>query len=573
MQATAIHEDTFANLQDGAMGTCDPNILDDFRFGNQRGKRNAAKFKDLCADIKEHKGAHSAVCVQYNPDKPGRLELIYGHGRRDACIAENITSIPFIFRVVSEEQAFQIHLSENAIREGLSLVAKARSAQKYMSLWKADYEAVASKLTVTVKKLRQLLELNKCSEKVLQAITDGHITEGHAYILAPFEKEKQDKNLAVVIAEKWTVPMLRERAGKVKISLDKAIFDKTECQDCEFNSVHQRGLFESSDDEKCAKRDCFQAKTTAHLATQKAELTQKYGQILLLSESNKEDRTPVNAKIVGQAQFGQCMTCDDKIAVLNDQLGEHLGAVLPNQCTNNVCFSKCKATFDAEVKAQLAAQGKDAESATKEDVKSAKTQAVKSTKAVASGTLTNKAKENYETNLRQASATFYADDKRFAECVMCASVISQASYKDDVIKSHKFGDALVTVMSLTNEQRSSITQNAISTLLNTTETDADSYKITSTLIKCLTLDSEQSHAHVTAHWQPTKENLSIYTLDMFPALLKSAKFNETMNTKDENGFTKLCKLGKGKIIETITKTDHDWSWYAPKSLLKLITKQ
>ena len=82
-------------------------------------------------------------------------------------------------------------------------------------------------------------------------------------------------------------------------------------------------------------------------------------------------------------------------------------------------------------------------------------------------------------------------------------------------------------------------------------------------------DHTTSIEHVTSHWTPSKENLEVFTADLLPPLLKTAKFNITIGDAE---FSKLCKKGKKDIIQTVLKTEHDWSKYAPKSLLQMISK-
>jgi len=570
MEQSITKPDVFNNLSHGTMGYCDATHLDDFSFNNQRGERSKAAFDELCGSVKQHKGVHTAIGVRYNPKTPERLEIIFGHGRRDAAIKTKHTLIPFKFFDVDDATAFELHLSENLDRSDLDTVAKAKAAQSYLAHFKADYDAVASKLNMTVKKLRELLELNKCSDKVLQAVKDKKISEGHAILLAPFQKTKQDKNLNIIIAEGWTIATLKERSGKVKLPLSRAVFDTKPCDACEFNSAHQIGLFEIGDSKaECTDSVCYKTKTTNHLQTKKEELTEKYGHVLLLSECNKDDRNGVNADNLGNNQWAICRSCDDKVAVLNDDIYKKLGAVLPDQCINKVCFTNCKVAYDDEVKALLKAEISGSENATETQKNNAKKIAKNTTVAKAKGVLPNKAIENYKTILRGAAATFYADDARFNECVLTASVVSQSGYKNKELTSSRFSDVLIFCLPLTKEQRMDITKKAISHLLNKGETDANNHTLTSTLISCLKEDNAASIDHVTAHWIPSKENLSVFTADLLPPLLKSAKFNITIGDAQ---FDKLCKKGKAEIIDTVLKTNHDWSSYAPKSLLKLITK-
>ncbi len=571
MEPNTTNPDSFENLSHGAMGYCDASFLDDFSFNNQRGERSKSAFDDLCSSVKKHKdGVHTPIGVRYNPKSPKRLEVIFGHGRRDAAIKTKRLRVPYKFFDLDDSQAFELHLSENLDRSDLDTVAKAKAAQTYLAHFKADYEAVASKLNMTVKKLRELLELNKCSDQVLQAVKDKKISEGHAIILAPFHKSKQDKNLNVIISEGWTIAVLKERTGRVKLPLSKAVFDIKPCDACEFNSAHQIGLFDVGDAKaQCANSECYKQKTTSHLNKKKDELSEKYGNILLLSECHKDDRNAVSAEILGNQQWSECRSCDNKVAVLNDDIYKQLGAVLPDQCVNKVCFTKCKSSYDTELQSVIKSQFSESENLTSDQSEKANLIAKARVRPSSKGALPKKATEFYKSLLRQASANLYVNDVTFSESVLTASVVSQSCYKSSKFNSSRFSDVLVHCLTLSNEERMEVTRKAISHLLNKTVTDANNSLVTSTLINCMKEDNSTSVKHVTAHWKPTKESLEIYTADLLPPLLKSAKFNETIG---EESFNKLIKKGKKDIIQTVLKTEHDWSSYAPKSLLTMITK-
>lgn len=567
MTQTAEKPD-FSHFKDGETGTIHPSMLDDFRFDNQRGQRTKKDFESLCSSIKMH-GVIQPIVVQASLKGVDRLEVIAGHGRRDAAISVSLPNVPYIFRDVDEETAWQMHLAENEEREDVGFTALSKSIKRYMTEFKGDIEAIASKLNKTPTKIREYIEINKCSDKTLTAIEDGLITPAHAIVLAPFPHVSQDKNLPTIIAEKWSVSKLRQRVGKAKLPLDRGVFDKADCESCEFNTVPQLGLFGSNDTKaECANPTCFQKKTTEHFHTAKADLSAKYGHILLLSESNSEDRNTVSTEVVGKAQYDTCQSCDDKITILSDAWGK-AGALTEHQCVNKKCFKDCTANFANEIKAQAKTVAKTSTDSPEEQAKTAKANAVKTAVTAKSGKLPTVVTEHYKTILRKASADFYAKDNNFIASVITASVLSQSKYSENGGRD-TFNDAIINALSMTVEQRQTITKKAISHLLTTTETDANHHRVTDTLIRCLKTDNEKAVPFITEFWQPSDENLSIYTKDFLVLLAKSAGADKAIDAKEKGAFAKLTKKSKPDLIKGIQGADVDWKSYAPNNFKTLI---
>ncbi|OES24118.1 ParB/RepB/Spo0J family partition protein [Alteromonas macleodii] len=559
----------FSHLKDGDTGTIDPRLIEDFRFGNQRGDRTPKEFDELCASVAKH-GVISPLTIWHSQNGTDRVEAIAGHGRRDAALHNNLDAVPFVYREVDEDQAFAMHLAENNDREDLSYMALSKAVLRYMTQFKGDVEAVASKLNLTVIKCRELLEINKCSDKVKQAVMDGHITLSHAIILAPFPQSAQDQNLPTIIAEKWTVATLRQRVGKAKLPLDRAVFDKSECENCPNNTVPQLGLFGSTEaTAQCAKPSCFQAKTTAHMEVRKVELAEEYGHILLLSQTTDKVRNTVSADVVGEAQFAECGSCDNRVAVLSDSWGK-AGQITENQCVDKTCFTKCKSAFAEEVKKQADAV---TTTATPEAAATtAKKTAKKTAKSASKGALPNVVKEHYKKIYRQAAAEFYKDDDRFTACLLSAALLSHAKVKLGDTTYSSFSDILVAMLGMSNEDRQKWVKKAALAFLTDTDTDANHTNVTDTLIKCLAADKETALPFVTKFWMPTDDNLKVYTKALLAPLAKAAGVVEVLDAKEKGSFGRLSKKGKPEFIAGIQAAEVNWDEYAPQNFTAMINK-
>ncbi|MCI2286089.1 hypothetical protein L3081_25025 [Colwellia sp. MSW7] len=137
-----------------------------------------------------------------------------------------------------------------------------------------------------------------------------------------FNETIQNNTLSKVIKEKWTVKETKAKANQVQIPLSIAKFDLTECNTCPHNSVRQSGLFDNGDvDAKCSNNTCFKAKNKAYMEVQLSEAQERFGTVLLLTETNKADRKTVSATVVGETQYNEsCEACTDRVAIMDDSI-------------------------------------------------------------------------------------------------------------------------------------------------------------------------------------------------------------------------------------------------------------
>lgn len=561
-----VTQDMFNELGDKQQGFIDPKLLADFKFGNQRGKRKA--FASLVADVKQ-KNVITPVVIRAKDGDNTMLELISGHGRRDASIEAGLTEIPFIFRVVDDQTAFDMHMSENIEREDLGIVEKVHAYSCYLTQFRGDYDATASRLNIPVDKLRRLLELNKCAESVKDAITSDKISPSHGLVLAAFPKKIQEKNVERIIAEKWSVAELKKRTAKVKLPLNDAKFDTSACAMCEHNTVHQMDLLSGMDEgAMCANAKCYQAKTTEYVAQKKDELTEQYGTILLLSETSSDNRQTTTSDVVGKAQFENCQNCENYVTVLDDRVG-HEEIVTENQCVNKVCFTSCESAhriaMDEANKAiaQASETTKGAvNSNTSADSQSGATIAKTVNAPTKAPTLGNSMVNAYDDFATETALAHFKNDPNFIHSMLTGALISMVN---DGNKS--FDDAVAMCLTMSADQRNEKAMEIVSKNLSK-KTTLKSSTMISLMKRCLIAKSEDTLPVLVEHWKPTKRNLDIYTIKQLSQLAVSAGVDNTLDTEKKGAFSKLMKSGKKVIVETLGNSAHDFSAFIPKSILR-----
>ncbi|WP_223858525.1 ParB/RepB/Spo0J family partition protein [Salinimonas profundi] len=344
----------FAALPDKTLEKVHPSLLLDFSMGNKRSSRPEKSRSEMRESIRSH-GVLQNLITRPHPTEKGYLELLGGYGRRDLALELELSEVPVLVKQVDDREAYIIHLQENTIRSDLSIVDEGRAAQEFNSLYGGDRQSVSDALNWPLKKVNERLELMKCTDKVLDALSREKITVGHAMAIAPFSHQGQDKLIDVVLAQGWSAKELKLQIGAKQTPLSIAKFDKGECNSCPHNTFHQMGLLDDvSTEAKCAKITCFREKTAEWLAGIRKQAEERFGKVLYLSESAQKDRSTVNADVVGEQQYKDgCTPCEKRIVVMSDVTGKE-GELTENQCIDKVCFAKCQQSLSKAESAAMA---------------------------------------------------------------------------------------------------------------------------------------------------------------------------------------------------------------------------
>lgn len=219
-----------------------PSKINATSFPNTR--RDTGKLPQHLVEAIRSQGVIQNVIARELED--GTLELIAGFTRHKIATMLNLKAIPCVIVKVSDSVAMQIHLEENACRVDLSIIDQARASAEYMAKCEGDKKEAAKRLGWSPKMLSDRLQLNRCTDNVLYAVDDfPFFTLSHAIILSSFGETVQNKTLEKIIAEKWSVETLTEKAVARNRPLSTAKFETTECETCPHNTVHQKDMFSS----------------------------------------------------------------------------------------------------------------------------------------------------------------------------------------------------------------------------------------------------------------------------------------------------------------------------------------
>lgn len=239
--------------------------LADLREGdNPRRYFDPAKHADLVASLKL-RGMLQPVLVRPVLDTT-EFKIVAG-GRRYRAALEAFGpqgAIPVIVRDMTDQEALEAAIDENDVREDASETEQADAAVRVLAACGGDRVEAARRLGWSTAKFDRRLALANLSPAVKTALDERRIKVGHAELLAAVPADKQDKALENILAFALDVGKTRELLMRVTQSLGAAVFDKTECTTCPFNSASQRALFDTHvEDGHCTNPGCFQLKTEA----------------------------------------------------------------------------------------------------------------------------------------------------------------------------------------------------------------------------------------------------------------------------------------------------------------------
>ena len=169
------------------------------------------KLHELAASIKEHGVVQPVVVRQLNN---GKYELVVGERRWRACRLLQLQKIPAVIKEYSEEQMMEIALVENIQRQDLNPLEEAQAYQKLLTDFNYTQEQVAQKVSKSRSFVANMVRLLNLAQPVLERLSAGDLTIGHARpLLAVEEPQEQIKAAEAIIANKMTV---REAENYVK---------------------------------------------------------------------------------------------------------------------------------------------------------------------------------------------------------------------------------------------------------------------------------------------------------------------------------------------------------------------
>ncbi len=157
---------------------------------------------ELAQSVSEH-GILQPILVRPTGDS---YRIVAGERRWRAAMRAGLKEVPVIIREMTDLEAAQLALIENLQRESLNPVEEARGYKRLIDEFSMTQEQIAKQVSKSRSVVANSLRLLNLENEILELLSGGDISVGHAKVLAGMENREYAVELARRIApEKLSV--------------------------------------------------------------------------------------------------------------------------------------------------------------------------------------------------------------------------------------------------------------------------------------------------------------------------------------------------------------------------------
>jgi ParB family transcriptional regulator, chromosome partitioning protein len=154
---------------------------------------DSAALNELAASIKMV-GVLQPIVVR--PVAGGRYQVIAGERRWAASHVAGLAAIPAIVRQVSNQQAMEMTIIENLMREDLNPMEEARAFERLSREFSLTQEQIAQRTGKDRSTITNFLRLLKLPPNVQGMLEDGQLSFGHAKVMLALDAPEDVDSLA-----------------------------------------------------------------------------------------------------------------------------------------------------------------------------------------------------------------------------------------------------------------------------------------------------------------------------------------------------------------------------------------
>lgn len=242
---------------------------------NARKTFDADALKELAQSISVH-GLIQPITVRRKGEKGEHYEIICGERRFRACRMLKFSEIPCIVREVTDEQAYDLSISENLQREDVPPMEAAEAYKRLIDTKRYDIASLAVAYGKSEKHIYQTLKLCDLVKGIANLVKEGKLTASAGIVISKYDKKIQEDILNDRLgkdgAGEWCQISANALEGKIRNcytnDLDNYSFDKSKCLKCIHNSSNFDLFAEGGGCGKCTNKKCLSDKQTAYLVEQ-----------------------------------------------------------------------------------------------------------------------------------------------------------------------------------------------------------------------------------------------------------------------------------------------------------------
>jgi ParB family chromosome partitioning protein len=206
-----VEEKPAAGLEQIPLNSIDPNP-----FQPRRTFRDES-LKELSDSIRAS-GVVQPVLLRHAMGSPGRYHLIAGERRWRAARLAGLEAVPALIREINDQDALEMALTENLLREDLNPLEVARAYEILQEKFSLSHGDIAERLGVNRSTVTNTLRLLRLSPPVQEMVGNGEISAGHARALLGFDSFATQEKLARLIVQKGlSVRQIENMAGSTEV--------------------------------------------------------------------------------------------------------------------------------------------------------------------------------------------------------------------------------------------------------------------------------------------------------------------------------------------------------------------
>lgn len=150
---------------------------------------NPETLEELTQSVKEHGIIQPLLVTKLSgPDNTLRFRLVAGERRLRAAQAAGLTHVPVTVRETTQLGQLELALIENVQREDLSALEEAQAYRRLADEFSLTQQQIAERVGCSRTKVTNRLRLLELPSEILEALSSGRISEGHARALLATEK-------------------------------------------------------------------------------------------------------------------------------------------------------------------------------------------------------------------------------------------------------------------------------------------------------------------------------------------------------------------------------------------------
>ncbi len=136
----------------------------------------------------------------------GKYQLISGERRLRATIHAGLKTIRAEVREADDRLVAELAIIENLQRKDLNPIEKAMSFKRYIEEHKCKQDDLARRLSIDRSTIANLMRLLELPQQILDWLTAGEVSAGHARALLPIgDEEVQVRTAQKIMEERWSV--------------------------------------------------------------------------------------------------------------------------------------------------------------------------------------------------------------------------------------------------------------------------------------------------------------------------------------------------------------------------------